>query len=1688
MDRLGLLVDITVHRAIQLPDLKTWGGDNRKFYATVIHSNQKKETKAIRSDGTTVEWNQKFASLSVHLPAQISLSIYAKHRIHADLLIGSIDVTLEAATEASFQIITPGHSELAPIIILTIDVNGTGRPTAHMDVSSSSHSSVTKSTESSPELSMQRAPEDDTLVHARNALNSADEAVEGMEVFREWTETVENVQWIMDVMQDVAGIHPYAKAAWVMISAIPQTFLEQFERDHNIETLVKTMRETFDLTQAEDILKTINPNSHQALILKVMLKHILICNEIIQRYAKDTDFYARLLKNITGKISEEIQRLCNTLMKLRRDLLDNTVINMQIAVHMIQKSMTILSNELTNLDFEIKLNDLPYKSGWNSTANKDGCLEGTRADLLEYILEWIKNPESVQGLILFGKAGTGKSSIAFEIASRFCFEEYPGSYFIFTRAQKSTQKDYHLFTTIIRDMSDHYRSFKRALGELIINNTPLRTSDDFNQLFNTLLLEPLEAVGATNDPYLIVIDGLDESADPEKLAAFLSRSLQRLPQNIRVFITSRSEGDIESCFPAVHDSAYEIHHMDDPELVIRLEDDIRLYFRKHLTADIFQRHGEELVKRAEGLFQWAAVACGYLNKRPAGYTEKDCLRGLLGQEESDKLYTYELQSTKLYKLYDEVLSGYFTSNITRPRFRSVMGHILCAFEPLSINTLWALRKFMPGNDSDLESILAVVKFMGSLLSNVTSDDLNLPVVPLHTSFRDFLTDKSNLHPFSLDLGVSHRDLTHACLNLMLDDRHGLKFNICGLESSHKRNAQVSDLQVRVEKFISTQLLYACRFWDDHLKLVDFDENLVRKIEKFFSTKFLFWLEVLSVTNTIPLAVQAMVLLSNWLQLFDESAFATRLKDLANIVSDALTFLRSFANIIATSAPHIYVSALPFAPKSSQIYKMYSACFAPTLYFKLGQLDDWPALEMFITTPSQVNCVDFSPDGEWIVSGLEDGTVCLWNATTGMMEGVPFRGHSGAVLSIAFSSDGQKIVSGSNDSTVRLWNFATGAMEGEPWVGHTSHVSAVVFTPKADYAVSGSFDSTIRLWNVGKGAVEGEPLTDHQYAIFSVAVSKDGDRVVSGSMDLTVRVWDLCVLDGVAELTPLLSLPIPNTALSVAISPDGNQIAAGCCDRAIYLWDSVTELTPATPLRGHRLTVITVNYSPDGKRLVSGSDDQHLFLWDKTSEVVEPNPLIGHTNIIRTAVFSMDGLRIASGGDDRKIGIWNAISAERQLRGDKDKIKCHDGLVNSVAYSPDRSRRLIASGSDDGTVCLWNAETGQLIGAPFRGHTAPIHAIAFSTDGRRIVSGSADQTLRVWSVDEGTMVGSPFTGHTFMIYAVAFSVDGKTIVSGSRDGEVRIWDTETGTMMGNLPYRSALVWSVAFSPDGQKVVSGSHDGAVWFRELGSEEQNGRRLDTSDNYGSRQKGLDTQIDESLESNSIDEENDSEDDDVDNEELDDTSFGSEDISDSDSESEWQCSVSFVTFTEGGDKIMSCSVDGTIRIWNSGTGERDGPSFTLQNSDDWMAPFALSPDGTRLAAASCYDYRIGVWNLATRAMESSYPLFGHTNLVRSLSFSPDGCQLVSCSEDSTIRVWDLNTSTMTSKELVPNTNSYAINDEGWICGEDGQLFIWIPQIHRPTLRRPDATISIIASHQTAIDFSDFLHGENWAASYRRR
>ena len=508
---------------------------------------------------------------------------------------------------------------------------------------------------------------------------------------------------------------------------------------------------------------------------------------------------------------------------------------------------------------DAKIGEIAYREHSRFSPEK-ACLPGTRTAFLDFIVNWVNNPTSEQVLVLFGLAGMGKSSIAHEIARRFHEMHRLTSSFIFIRKEHSKAGAYHLFTNLARDLADRYPLFKAALGKVVKDDTSLRHGTrDYSTLFQRLIRDPLKDLPIIG-PILVVIDALDESGDTsgeDGLHKFLADNLSSLPSNVRILITSRPEDGIEPAF--LEAESVLIKHMDDPELAGKTQDDILSFLHKKLQTRLPSRdcelYGEVLAKRAEGLFQWAAVACGYILEPKLVRSRQGRIEQLLSSTTGGR--------DPLTELYKGVLEEYFSDEEAQGLFRSVLGQLLAAFEPLSIQSLMMLRRHtsIDDNDDNSDSVVEVLRYLGSLLSNVTSSDHTLPIIPLHTSFRDFVINEDKSSIFYVDLHVAHQQLAHSCLGLML---HGLRFNICDLKTSYLANKDVKDLGLHIAKHLPPALSYACHLWDDHLEHLDFETDLFAKLQTFFDRKFLCWLEALSLLNGVGLASPALSSLSRWL--------------------------------------------------------------------------------------------------------------------------------------------------------------------------------------------------------------------------------------------------------------------------------------------------------------------------------------------------------------------------------------------------------------------------------------------------------------------------------------------------------------------------------------------------------------------------------------------------------------------------------------------------------------------------------------------------------------------------------------------------------------------------------------------------------------------------------------------------------
>ncbi|KAH9010513.1 hypothetical protein EDB84DRAFT_1583688 [Lactarius hengduanensis] len=904
-----LRVDVTVLRADNLPKLKNIFG--LKFFVTVASQATEKKTPSVPAKRQTARWGESLGAFILQPSTPLILSLYAKRKARQNTLIGTHEmIPVESQTDTPFVLTGDGQAGESVTLYLTVNVspNTTSdpispinapiiqsatindspsgeaeEPSVAQESTDPTRPTVTAGPETlSPppdrlpsEMSTPIPPAADRrgVSPAESALHGTDEAIATINLSNKWEGALGRIKWVMDTVSPVAEYHPYAKMAYGLLFAIPKTLLEQFQRDDNIGTLLVAMHDAFDFANQEDRFKAIGPDSRQAQILTLMLQHVCNCCDFIRSYAKDSQLWKRILKNAGGQVDKDIEDFRATLLDHRKAFLDEANITTEITALQILDDVGIISadvgrissqldgmttqlkwvsSQVSDAELDRKIGEIPYGTGSRFTPGK-GCLTGTRTAFLDFIENWVNDPTSERCLVLFGHAGTGKSSIAHEIARRFDKIHRLTSSFIFLRKEQSKREAHHLFTTLARDLSDRYPSFKAALGSVVKDNSSLRTGTrDYATLFESLILEPLKGLHIVG-PILVVIDALDESGDvtdKKGLQQFLAEAISKLPSNFRVLITSRPEHAIESAFAR----RVKIKYMDDPELAATYND-IFVFLQKELPPDVKTYCGE-LTKRAEGSFQWAAVACGYILNPPDvfGLSQINCINHLL------KLTPDRGGQDPLDELYKEVLEGYFTHENSRLLFRSVVGQLIASFEPLSIRSLITLRH-ASNHASDGRAVVVLLRRLGSLLSNVNSSDENLPIIPLHTSFRDFLTNQDKSDDFCVDLRDVHHQLAHSCLDLLLKD---LKFNICNLETSYLANKDVTDISSRVDKHLPPALSYACRFWDDHMEHIGFEIDLFGKLGSFFSKKLLFWLEALSLRSDVRLASAACLAVKVWL--------------------------------------------------------------------------------------------------------------------------------------------------------------------------------------------------------------------------------------------------------------------------------------------------------------------------------------------------------------------------------------------------------------------------------------------------------------------------------------------------------------------------------------------------------------------------------------------------------------------------------------------------------------------------------------------------------------------------------------------------------------------------------------------------------------------------------------------------------
>ncbi|MFN8360190.1 MAG: T9SS type A sorting domain-containing protein [Candidatus Kapaibacterium sp.] len=489
---------------------------------------------------------------------------------------------------------------------------------------------------------------------------------------------------------------------------------------------------------------------------------------------------------------------------------------------------------------------------------------------------------------------------------------------------------------------------------------------------------------------------------------------------------------------------------------------------------------------------------------------------------------------------------------------------------------------------------------------------------------------------------------------------------------------------------------------------------------------------------------------------------------------------------------------------------------------------------------------WSPDSKYVLTGSEDKTAIIWDATSGKRLQTLNTNYKNGVYKVHWSPDGTKVSTcGSGNSYFLDGSDIWDARTGDKLLTINGVVSE--WSPDGKWLFIGSFDSTAYILD-GNTLDVVKQLQDSTPRINAAKWSTDSKKILTrGAGDTTA------VVRSVPSGTTLLTLPgIKSFNLAISWSDDGTRIKT-LSDTSLVTWNALSGERIATVtvpfyylnfnpgecfspdgtkiiygntvhdtqsgkivsmLVGHTESRLSFSWSPDSRHLATSGADNIAILWD-TETGTNLHILRGHGTSVPVVRWSPDGSRVVTGGGvahtlilkprawpDFTVRIWD-VNNGKQLH----VLMPHAKWVNTVDWSPDGS--LLASSSSDSTTIIWNATTGDTVHI-LRGHRRGVSEAYWSPSGDRILTRGSDSIAILWDAVSGNRLRT-FAGDTYLWHA-AWSPDGKQIATAFGNSVI-IWDAGTGTIIDTLQGHTDYVYYVTWSPIGKYIATVSNDKTV-----------------------------------------------------------------------------------------------------------------------------------------------------------------------------------------------------------------------------------------------------------------------------------
>ncbi|KAF1457078.1 hypothetical protein FQV21_0014314, partial [Spheniscus demersus] len=340
-------------------------------------------------------------------------------------------------------------------------------------------------------------------------------------------------------------------------------------------------------------------------------------------------------------------------------------------------------------------------------------------------------------------------------------------------------------------------------------------------------------------------------------------------------------------------------------------------------------------------------------------------------------------------------------------------------------------------------------------------------------------------------------------------------------------------------------------------------------------------------------------------------------------------------------------------------------------FHLHELPDFNLIHSLSISDQRIASISINCTGDWIAfgcSGLGQLLVWEWQSESYVLKQ---QGHFNSMVSLAYSPDGQYIVTGGEDGKVKVWNTSS-SFCFVTFTEHTSGITAVTFTSNGYVILSASLDGTVRAFDLHRYR-NFRTFTSPRPSQFScLAVDSSGEIVSAGSQDsFEIFIWSMQS----GRLLDVLS-GHEGPISSLSFNPMKCVLASASWDKTVKLWDMLDSWRTKETLILNS-DVLVVAFRPDGKELAVAALNGQITFWDHEN-AVQTGSIEGRHDLqmgrkeldkitakqaakgksFTTLCYSADGQSVLAGGLSKFVCIYNV---KEQILMKKFEISCNFSL-------------------------------------------------------------------------------------------------------------------------------------------------------------------------------------------------------------------------------------------------------------------------------------------------------------------------------------------------------------------------------------------------------------------------------------------